>query len=230
MNVVLPSVSIAFNNNATAVGLTHSLSGTVTLSASAPQAGTTIALSGDPAGIVSFNPASVTIPPGSTAGTFTLTGLAVGSTTITASAPGVTSGTANILVVSLGGIALPSGVIAPDGQAVAFNIQLQFPAPVDGTTVTLASSDPKPTHCLANERVYCRRLHNSGSPPQVNGIAIGSPTVTASSGGYSPDTETVKVTASLTLSPSTLSVSLDGTQNLNIVLSSPAPGEGVPVT
>ena len=144
VTVVLPSVSIAFNNNATAVGLTHSISGMVTLSASAPASGTTIALAGDPTapGQVSFNPSSVIISAGGTAGTFTLTGLAVGGTTITASAPGVTSGTAPMLVAMLGGIGLPSGVTVGMGQSVPFAIQLQFSAPVDGTTVTLASGDP----------------------------------------------------------------------------------------
>src|ERR1017187_5830835 len=95
-------ISIAFNNNATAVGMTHSVGGTLTLSAPAPAGGTTIALSGNPSapGQVSFNPASVSILPESTTGTFSLTGVPLGSTTITASAPGVISSTATMLVIS----------------------------------------------------------------------------------------------------------------------------------
>ena len=227
VNVVLPSVSIAFNNNATAVGLTHSLGGTVTLSASAPQGGTTIALSGNPAGIVSFNPASVTIPQGSTSGTFTLTGAALGSTTVTASAPGVTSGTANILVVSLGGIALPSGVIAPVGQAVAFNISLQNPAPSDGTTVTLASSDPGTLTVSPTSVVIAAGSKTPSVQPQVTGVAVGSATITASAGGYAGNSVAVNVTGSISLSPLSVGVAVGGQQNLTVTLSSAAPAGGL---
>ncbi len=59
VTVTAPSISIAFSNNTPAVGLTHSITGAVTLSAPAPAGGAAVALSGDPsaAGQVSFSPA-----------------------------------------------------------------------------------------------------------------------------------------------------------------------------
>ncbi len=229
VTVVLPSVSIAFNNNATAVGLTHSLSGTVTLSAPAPQGGTTIALSSSPVGSVSFNPAGVTISQGGSSGTFSLTGAAAGPTTITASAPGVTSGTADILVVSLGGIGLPAGVIAPVGQSVTFNISLQNPAPPDGATVTLASSDPGTLTVSPTSVVIAPGARSPSVQPQVTGVAVGSATITASAGGYTGNSVTVNVTGSISLSPQNLGVAVGGQQNLTVTLSSAAPAGGVQV-
>ena len=204
--VSLPSVSIAFNNNATAVGLTHSISGTVTLSAPAPQNGTTIALSVSPAGALTFNPPSVTIPQGGTSGTFSLTGAALGSTTITAGATGVTSGTATILVVSLGGISVPSGVTVGIGQSTPFTIQLQNPAPIDGTTVTLASSNTAILTVSPTSVVIAPGATKPTTQPEVTGVAAGSATVTVTSGGYATNSATVGVTApALTITTTSLS-------------------------
>ena len=48
-----------------------------------------------------------------------------------------------MLVVSLGGIVgISQGVVVPVGQAVPLTVQLSTPAPIGGTTVMLASSDP----------------------------------------------------------------------------------------
>jgi Putative Ig domain/PKD domain len=231
VNVSTATISVALNNGATAIGLTRTLSGTITLSSPAPQTGLSVTLSADPSAIgqVSFNPASVSIPAGGVTGTFSITGVAVGSTTITASASGYTGGSDSILVVSLGGIAVTQGVTVPPGQSTALGVQLSTPAPVGGVTVTLTSSNIN--QLTVSPSVFIAQgTTTPATPAQVNGIAIGSPTVTASAGGYSPDTETVKVIATLSLSPSTLSVSPNGTQSLNILLSSPAPGGGLPVT
>ena len=143
VNVSTASISVALNNNATAIGLTRTLSGTITLSSPAPQGGLTVTLSADPLAIgqVSFNPTSVSILPGGTTGTFSVTGVALGSTTITASASGYTSGTQSVLVVLLGGIAVSTGVTVAPGQSTSLGVQLSTPAPVGGVTVTLISSN-----------------------------------------------------------------------------------------
>jgi hypothetical protein len=230
VNVTAASITVALNNNATAIGLTRTVSGTVTLSSPAPQSGVSVALSADPSAIgqVSFDSGSVSIPSGATSGTFNITGVAVGSTTITASAPGFNSGSDSILVVLLGGIAVSTGVTVPPGQSTVLGVQLSTPAPVGGVTVTLTSSNTN--QLTVSPSVFIAQGSTSpATPAQVSGIAIGLPTVTASAGGYTGDTETVKVLATLTLSPSTLAVSPSGTQTLNINLSSAAPG-GLPVT
>jgi len=143
VKVTTPSISIVLLNNATAVGLTHSIGGTVTLS-EAPAAGATVALSGDPSasGQVSFIPASVTILPGSTIGFFSLTGVALGPTTITARASGFDSGTATLQVITLGSIAIsPQSLTVPFGQSIPLNVQLSTPAPVGGAHIFLTSTD-----------------------------------------------------------------------------------------
>jgi hypothetical protein len=213
------------------VGLTHSINGTVTLSSPAPAGGTTIALSGDPSatGQVSFNPASVTILRGSTIGTFSLTGVALGSATITASASGYNSGTATVLVVSLGGIGFPQGssLTVPFGQSVPLNVQLSTPAPVDGTTVTLTSSAPG-TVAISPTSVTIAPTFTTPTPqPQVTGVAIGSASVTASSGGYTGNSVTVNVVAAISLLPPTVSEVVGGTQNIIVLLSAPAPAGGL---
>ncbi len=239
VTVVTPSVSVALTNpatgaSATAVGLTHSLNGTLTLSAAAPSpGGTTIMLSSDPlaSGQVSFNPASVTIAAGNTIGTFTLMGTALGSTTITASAPGVTSGTTPLLVTNLGGILLNGGVPVSVGVGLStpLPVTLQFPAPGDGTTVTLASTAPGTVTVSPTTISFAPGSTTPITQPQVTGVAAGSASITASSGGYTGNSVTVNVAGSITLSPSTVSVSVGGTGNINVNLSATAPDGGLVV-
>ena len=230
VNVSTASISVALNNNATAMGLTHSVDGTITLSPPAPQGGLTVALSANPSGQVSFNPGSVSIPQGTTAGTFTVTGVGLGSTTLTASASGYTSGTQSLLVVLLGGIAVAKGLTVAPGQSVPLGVRLSSPAPVDGVTVTLISSSPGTLTVSPTTVSIAPGFTTPATQPQVTGIAIGPATVTASAGGYSGDSETVDVTGTLSLSPATLAVSQGGAQTLNILLSSSAPAGGLPVT
>ncbi len=231
VNVSTASISVALNNNATAIGLTRTLSGTITLSSPAPQGGLSVALSSDPnaLGQLSFDPTSVPIPQGATTGTFNVTGAALGSTTITASATGYTSGTQSVLVVLLGGIAVSSGVTVAPGQTIPLGVQLSTPAPVGGVTVTLTSTSP--SQLTVSPSVFIAQgATTPATPAQITGVAIGSPTVTASAGGYSGDTETVTVVATISLSPTSLSVGPGSTQTLNINLSSPAPSGGLAVT
>jgi hypothetical protein len=231
VTVATASISVALNNNATAIGLTRTLSGTITLSSAAPQGGLSVALSSDPSalGQLSFDPPSVSIPQGAMSGTFTATGLAVGSTTITASASGYTSGTQSVLVVQLGGIAVSTGVTVAPGQSAPLGVQLSTPAPVGGVTVTLTSTNPG--QLTVSPSVFIAQGSTiPATPAQVTGVAIGSPSVSASAGGYSGDSETVNVIATISLSPPTLTVGPGGTQTLNINLSSAAPSGGLPVT
>ncbi len=226
VTVTTPSVSIVFSNNATAVGLTHSINATVTLSAPALAGGAAIALAGDPSapGQVSFSPAIVTIPQGSTVGTFSLTGVALGSTTITASASGYNSGTAIVLVVPLGGISISQGLTVPSGQSLPLTVQLSTPAPVDGVTIMLASSDP--TILTVPLSVFIPQGARSAQT-HVTGLAIGSVSVTASSGGYTADTETVNVVGAIGFLPQAVLVGAGGTQNILLLLSAPAPSGGL---
>jgi hypothetical protein len=95
VSVVTPAIAVTFNNNASSVPVTQTIGGTITLSAAAPPGGTSVSLvdvqdydAGQTPGLVTFNPTSVVISPGSTTGTFTMTGAAVGPVEILPGAPG----------------------------------------------------------------------------------------------------------------------------------------------
>lgn len=230
VTVTTPSIAITFDHNATAVGVTHSINGTVTLSAPAPADGTAVSLAGDPSapGQVSFNPATVTILQGSTVGTFSLTGVALGSTTLTASAFGYNGGTASMLVVPLGGISISQGLTVPFGNSIPLIVQLSTPAPVDGVTITLASSD----HTVLNVPLSVFIQPGAKTPavqPRVMGVSVGSVTVTASSTGYTGDAETVNVVGAINLLPTTVLLGAGGTQNILLLLSAPPPPGGLVV-
>ncbi len=230
--VTTPSISIALSNSTPAVGLTHTVNGTVTLSSPAPAGGTIVALSADPSatGQVSFNPSSVTILQGSTVGTFSLTGVALGSTTITASSSGYNNGTATVLVVALGGIAFPQGssLTVAFGQSVPLNVQLSTPAPVGGTTISLSSTNP--SILIVTPTVFIPQ--GSTTPivaPLVFGAAVGSASITASSGGYTGNSVNVSVLAAISLLPQTISEVVGASQSVIVLLSAPPPASGLVV-
>src|SRR5262249_39462828 len=84
VNVIVPApvISLVVTNNV--IQTTHSTTATITLGRAAPSPGVTVFLSATPDGIVSLFPQqSVNIPTGQTVGTFNVTGVAQGSTTIT---------------------------------------------------------------------------------------------------------------------------------------------------
>ena len=138
VNVTSPTVSVALS--AGTIGLTRTAAGTITLSGPAPQGGASVTLQ-DPSGLVTFQPSTVLIAAGSTKGTFTATGAALGSTTILAGAPGFNTGTASVTVAMLGAITLLQNVTVGPGQTLPFPVSLVTGAPVGGVTIDLVSSD-----------------------------------------------------------------------------------------
>ena len=227
VTVATPTITVTLTS--AGVGLTHSINGTITLNAPADVGGVTIGLSSNPVGRVTFDTPNVVIPAGGTTGTFKVIGGTLGTATITAAAGGYVSGTASILVVNLGGVFLPSGLAVAPGQSAALSVTLTTPAPVDGVTVTLASSD---TGILGvTPSVFIAPGATTPSTAaQVTGVAYGSVTVTASAGGYTGDSQTVKVSATLSFSTQVVSVGAAGDQSINVLLSAPAPAGGLPIT
>jgi len=192
-----PTISISFDNNAGGVGLTHNIGGTITLSSPAPQPnGTTVTLSTNPfdSGLVNFSTMSVTIPAGNTIGTFTVTGAQLGTAGILANAPGSPTASVTILVVMLGSISISNNLSVTAGQSVPLMIQLSAPAPVGGVTITLQSGDSNTLTVSPTTVTIDARSKTPSVAPQVTGVAAGSTTITASSGGYNGDAETVIVT------------------------------------
>jgi hypothetical protein len=203
-----PTITISFQNNAGGVGLTHTIGGIITLSSAAPQPnGTTVTLSANLsyAGLVNFSTTSVTLPAGNTTGTFNITGAHLGTAGILASAPGSPTASATLLVVMLGGISISNNLVVPLGQSVPLNIQLSSPAPPDGVTITLQSGNANTLSVSPTTVTISARATAPAVAPLVTGVAVGSATVTASSGGYLGDTETVTVTNLLLPCPATTS-------------------------
>ncbi len=180
--VVTPAITIAFNNNATAVALTQTIGGTVTISAPAPPGGTAVTLvdvqdfdTGQIPGLVTFNPASVVIPPGSTTGTFTMTGVEVGSVEILPGSPGYARVSfIPFNVVTLGALAIPKNLSVPTGQSVPLNIQLSSPAPASGATITLQSGNAGILTISPTTVTVSPGATTPAVAPQVMGIAAGS--------------------------------------------------------
>lgn len=96
VNVVTPTITVTFQNNLTSIAVGQTISATVTLSSPAGQPfGTTVTLvdledhdAFNMPGLVTFSSPTVVIPPGSTTGTFTLTGARSGSVEILPGSPG----------------------------------------------------------------------------------------------------------------------------------------------
>ena len=236
--VANPTIAVTFDNNATSVALGQTLGATITLSAPAPQpSGTSVTLidiqdhdSGGMPGLVTFNTPMVVIPPGSTTGRFTITGAQVGPIEIQVGSPGYAR--VNFIVfnvAAMGGVVVPRNLVVPAGQTVLLNVQLSSPAPAGGATITLQSGN---TGILTISPTTVTISSGATTPavaPQVTGVVLGSTNITGSSSGYTSDTETVNVTSTLSLSPANVSLTVGGQQTVNVNLSAPAPGGGLPV-
>src|SRR5262245_56157918 len=136
--VVLTGVSL----NVTQIQVGDTATGTVTISDVAPPGGFLVAitLSNSNAGQVS--PAAVVVPAGSSTGTFQVTGIAAGTTTITASAGDVTLSTTLTVVqppIVLTDLQL-SAVVILTGNTATGTVTLSRAAPAPGVTVALSSS------------------------------------------------------------------------------------------
>jgi hypothetical protein len=225
VNVGTPSITLSLS--ATTVGLTKSITGTVTLSAPAPPTGTTVNLNVAPAGIVSLSPSQVVIPGGQTTGTFNVTGVAVGSTQITGSAPGYSSSGVLVNAALLGQLSVEKNVTLAPGQTKPIQISLASPAPVGGVTITLVSSNTGAV-VVSNTVTIPAGQTSPITPATVTGVAFGTATISASSSGYTGDSATVTVGSALTFNPSALNLAAGATQNLTLNISS-APNSNLTV-
>jgi hypothetical protein len=191
VNVVTPTTTITldFPN----VGLGGQITGHATLNVPAVYA-TNVGLSSNPSGIVT-SPSSVAIPVGGTTAPFTITGAALGTTTLRGVVPGYTSVSISITVVPEPLINVPSSLTAQAGQApVTMNISLQNPAPTGGTTVNLVSSDPTKATVTASVSIAAGATTPT-TQPTVTGLALGTVSISASATGFASASTSVTVTA-----------------------------------
>ena len=210
------------------LGVGRTINGTITLPQPAPAGGVAVALSSANIAIATVAPSLVTIPGGSTTGSFTVTGVALGGpVTLTGSAAGFASGTTSVTVtntlISLG--TLPAIGL---GQNVSLPISLTAPAPAGGVTVNFTSNDTSIATVTASVFIAAGQTIPV-SNPQVNGVNIGSAQITALAPGFAPDTRTANVQVNVTFTPTTLNVVLSASQNITVNISAPAPAGGLTV-
>ncbi|PYQ53707.1 MAG: hypothetical protein DMF78_08300, partial [Acidobacteria bacterium] len=122
------------------VGTARTATVTVGSTVAAPAGGILVTLVQSPSGFVSA-PATVTIPAGATSVPVTVTGSAVGTTSLSGRATGFATGTACTVTVREVTIVLPGSTILSPGLSRPFQVSLTDPAPAGGTTVAFASSN-----------------------------------------------------------------------------------------
>ncbi len=114
------------------------------------------------------------------------------------------------------------------GTQAALRVLLPFEASANGAVVSVSSSDPRvATVSPANVTIAAGA---NQADVTVNGLAVGTTTLTATAPGYADGTLTISVTNSVLSVPATLTAPLGGTTSLPVSISSPAPAGGVVVS
>lgn len=225
VNVANRGITVTLTN--TLVGVGRTVGGTVTLSQPAPTGGVTINLVSGNTNFATVAPASVSIAQGATVASFTVSGVAVGSTGITASATGFAPNTATITVtnnlISIG--AIPN--VAP-GQSLAFPVSLTQPAPAGGVAINFTSNTPGVATVTASVNVAAGQ-QTPAANPQITGVNIGTAVISATATGFAPDSRNATVTVTLALTPTTLTVTQGSTANATLTASAPAPATGLTI-
>ena len=109
-------------------------------------------------------------------------------------------------------------------------VVLGTPAPFGGLVVTLASSDSTLASISPNSVFIPAGATTSATQPVVTAQNVGTATITASAPNYLTASQSVTVTATITMSPTSLVIPSGGTRLLALVLSAPAPSPDSPVT
>ncbi len=202
---------------------------TVSLTASAPAGGVTVALSTSNAAVATV-PTPVLVPAGSSSAMFGVTALSAGTAMITASLNGST-GRSPMLTVTAGeavvlrSISLSAASVV-GGEFVTGTATLSAAAPAGGAVVSLAGSDPihvpesvtVPAGSTSATFMVMSRLVGGTMPAEVTGsyggasasvtLAVTPPTVATARFGVSGPTQTE--TCTLTDGGNTLNCTFDG--------------------
>ena len=201
--------------------------GTVTLPSPAPIGGTTVNLSSANTSILTV-PASVVIPAGQTSIPFTISGIALGSTTITATSPPLVSATNNAAVTN-NALTIGNLTLGPTATGNV-PVSLSTVAPAGGVTVILTSSNPAvATISPATAFVPAGSLLVPANPTVTAGSILGTTTLTATAPGYVSGSSVVTVSLTASLTPNPISLFSGRTDPMTITLSQPAPVGGLTV-
>ncbi len=132
-----PVISVGVSGS---VAAGQTATGSVSLSAAAPQGGAVITLASSAPAVAAISPASVTIPQGQTSASFSCKGISTGSATISASAAGLNTATAPVTVTATVGITL-----APGSATLNPSQTQQFTASITGTPNTAVTWSLSPS-------------------------------------------------------------------------------------
>ena len=209
VNVTSATITLSFDTSN--IGVTRAANGTITLSSPAPSPNLSVSLSASPGGVVTLQPTTVIIPAGSSTGTFTATGATTGTTTITATAPQYTSASASLNVGLLGTIQLPPNVTAAVGQSTPLLVSLATPAPVNGVTIDLQTTDNTVATITPSSVFIAAQATTPSTLPVINGLKQGSTPMSASAGGFTGATGTINVAGGLVITTASLAKGAVGT-------------------
>ena len=190
----LPGQTVALVNTPL-VGVNGTQQVRVTLARPAPNGGVSVSLSSGNASVLSVAaPTTVLVASGGTTATFTVTGVAAGSATLTATTAGYTDGSL-VVPVSTNTISVPLSLNAPFTRQTTLPITLPTPAPPGGTTLTVTSADPTRVTVLQQTVVVPQGFVIGNA--LLDGIGLGSTTVTVTGPNLATGTSVVTVTAAL---------------------------------
>jgi len=214
------------------------LGGTATIQAvtSVPSYGSGLVVgltSSDPSIVAVSPPATVTLPPGDSIVTFTVTGVNVGTTFINATVDGAGAGQFSV-TVSTNTISVPLTLNLPYTRTASLPINLPAPAGAGGITINISSGDPSIVGVLT-PTVFIPQGGVSGNA-QLSGLVLGQAAVTATGPSLATGVSTVTVTAALDLIETSVTMNAGfSTASLTTRLLSggavfPAPTGGIPLT
>ena len=151
-----------------------------------------------------------------------ITAVAAGVAVIHAfSLPSVADTTATVTVQ--GNIILPASLTVSPAHQATLSVQLGSPAPVNGVTVSLSSSDTSKATVSTNVFI-AQGQTTPATNPIVNGVNFGSVTITASANGFGSATTAVQISGSASFQPATLTVvNGSGAKNIALTLSAAVP-------
>jgi len=186
----------------------------VTVSFAAPSTGASGVFNGS--SMVVTNASGIATTP-------TFTANAIGGTyQVSATAAGVAN-PVTFSLTNLSGIVLPAGVTVAPGLSAPYPVALGAPAPAGGVFIALTSSN---TSTITVTPLNILVPAGSTTPtvmPKVNGINLGSATITASAWTYQPVSQQVTVTDGLNFYPSSVTISAGGSQYVTLTLLAPVP-------
>jgi uncharacterized protein (TIGR03118 family) len=125
-------------------------------------------------------------------------------------------------------IVLPPSITVAPGQTISLPLTLSSPAPAD-LMVSLTSSNPNVATVTPTEFISAGSTGQDRRGPTVTGVNFGTATITATAPGFAPMTITVRVTLTMSFSPSSLTETLGTQGRVLLLLSSPAPVGGLTV-